>query len=314
MANSMEQTEEINDFTTDQAQEQIKAIDAKINALSNRLKIPDKIRKLTAGGIVGYMLAKMLKQSNDVAIMAAAGGAYAGNQLPTKEITQEEREAINNKIEQLQSQKRAIMSNIKVENGEALTAQEITHHEIERLPFTGKFAELIGQPSIPFHTLIYGKPKSGKSIFSLIFADYLATNFGDVLYIASEEGYKGTLKQKVNEFTSTPADLHFIDLRDFDAIYHYTDKNKFDFIFIDSVDFCKITVDQVEVLKANNPGTSVAIVKQATKAGDFRGSQEYAHNCDVMIDVREGVAYSKGRFNAGGEMLIFEENLKNENE
>lgn len=299
--------EELNeDYTADKESAAIKTIDQQIAQLNNLLKVPNKLRKLAGGSIAGYMLAKLLKQSDTAATLAAAGGAYIGFSMPAQELTDEQRQAINSKIEQLMKKRRAILADVKVQSGEALTAQELTTHEIERYHLGEPWNELIGQPSIPFQTLIFGKPKSGKSIMSLIFADHLARNCGSVLYIASEEGYKGTLKDKVNEFTTKPENLHFVDLRDFEQIYDFTDRKKFDFVFIDSVDFCKITADQVEILKANNPATSFAIVKQATKGGDFRGSQEFAHNCDVIIEVKDGVAYSKGRFNAGGEIPIFE--------
>ena len=46
-------------------------------------------------------------------------------------------------------------------------------------------------------------------------------------------------------------------------------------------------------------------VQQATKDGKFRGSQQYAHNCDIIIEVIQGVAHHTGRFAAPSEMAIF---------
>ena len=46
-------------------------------------------------------------------------------------------------------------------------------------------------------------------------------------------------------------------------------------------------------------------VQQATKDGKFRGSQQFAHNCDIIIEVIQGVAHSTGRFAPPSEMAIF---------
>ena len=47
---------------------------------------------------------------------------------------------------------------------------------------------------------------------------------------------------------------------------------------------------------------------QTTKNGMFRGSQEYQHDCDVAIEVKNGVATTenhKNRFGANGTFEIF---------
>jgi hypothetical protein len=77
-------------------------------------------------------------------------------------------------------------------------------------------------------------------------------------------------------------------------------------VVIDSVNFAKITAEQVEQLKAENPNTMFITIHQATKQGQARGSQEYIHNADTIIRVHEGIATSMGRFNEGGEYIVFE--------
>ena len=69
--------------------------------------------------------------------------------------------------------------------------------------------------------------------------------------------------------------------------------------------FANITVDEMEELKELNPTTSFVTVKQVTKDGKFRGSQEYAHNCDIIVEIIEGIAYQKGRYNPQSEMEVF---------
>jgi hypothetical protein len=71
------------------------------------------------------------------------------------------------------------------------------------------------------------------------------------------------------------------------------------------LDFAKITVDEMEQLKIDNPGISFVTIKQVTKDNKFRGSQEYAHNCDIIIEIIDGIAYQKGRYNPQAEMEVF---------
>ena len=54
------------------------------------------------------------------------------------------------------------------------------------------------------------------------------------------------------------------------------------------------------------PISSFVTIKQVTKDGKFRGSKEYAHNCDIIIEIIDGVANQKGRYNPEAQMLVFE--------
>jgi hypothetical protein len=64
-------------------------------------------------------------------------------------------------------------------------------------------------------------------------------------------------------------------------------------VFIDSVNYIRITPEDVEDIKAENPQTAFITIQQATKNGNFRGSQEFAHNCDMVIRVEAGMASIK---------------------
>lgn len=50
---------------------------------------------------------------------------------------------------------------------------------------------------------------------------------------------------------------------------------------------------------------------QTTKDGKFRGANSFQHDVDVVIDIPEkGRAVQMGRFNQGGEMYIFDDNMQ----
>jgi len=124
--------------------------------------------------------------------------------------------------------------------------------------------------------------------------------------VASEEGFSVTLQKKVMEFAMDNNNLDFANFRDFEQIKNAVNKGKYKFVFIDSVNFIKITPEDVEDIKAENPSTAFITIQQATKNGNFRGSQEFAHNCDIVIRVEAGMASQQGRFSEPTEMAIFD--------
>ncbi len=80
----------------------------------------------------------------------------------------------------------------------------------------------------------------------------------------------------------------------------------FVFVFYDSVNSLKLSPEELEEIRENNPKTSFIYVFQATKDGNFKGAQEYSHDVDVLIELKDGVAYTeKSRFGGNGEMKVF---------
>lgn len=187
-----------------------------------------------------------------------------------------------------------------------LNSSDLLNYQYDLHPFSGKWADFVGQPSVNFHAMIYGRPKQGKSILAVQWAKYLSENFGRVLYVASEEGFSVTLQKKVAEFAMNNENLDFANFRDFDQIKNAVNIGNYSFVFIDSVNFIKITPEDVEDIKSENPQTAFITIQQATKNGNFRGSQEFAHNCDIVIRVEAGIATQQGRFQEPTEMAVFD--------
>lgn len=181
-----------------------------------------------------------------------------------------------------------------------LTGQEIAQLKFDTLDFEGKWKDFMGQPNRGFSFMLSAKPKFGKTILAMQFADYLANNFGTVLYIASEEQIGATLQQKVLEGNYFHPDLFFTGTlpEDFDA---------FDFVFIDSVNNYGLNVEDLQRLKKENPTTSFGYIFQVTKDGVFRGSNEFQHDVDSIWEIpKRGQAVQFGRYNQGGSMNVFE--------
>ena len=284
-----------------EAKQYAEAIQAHISSLQAKLEYPPAIRLALLGGIVGTYFGGMPGTA-----IGAIGGLLLGNK---QVIDQTEREIILNQIAALQDELRKVAESGELTEGEIsgiMNSRELMNYSYDCYPFQGKWHELIGDPGKRFHMMVFGRPKQGKSIFCVQFANYFSQNFGPVLYVAAEEGFSVTLQKKIREFGMANNNMDFANYRDYSQIKAALQAKKYKLVFIDSVNFIKITPEQIEELKAENPGTAFVTVQQATKGGQFRGSQEYAHNCDIIIEVIAGTAHQQGRYQVHSEMPIFE--------
>lgn len=182
--------------------------------------------------------------------------------------------------------------------GVEIDAETLQNTQIETLGFEGIWKDFLGDVAKPFSMVIFGLPKTGKTYLSLMFADYLSRNFGKVLYVSAEEFGSPTLVRKVQDL-----DLHK------DIVFRAScpdDVSQYDFVFVDSVNRANIEVEKAEKMKNQNSNTSFIWLLQATKEGNFRGSQEWTHNADIIVKVDENnTATAQGRY-GGGQMNVFE--------
>jgi predicted ATP-dependent serine protease len=301
--------EEEIDYTIDdeslEGSNEIKVLSSEINQLENMLKYPLAFKNAIAGGLLGYFLTKRMAKDNNIAILGSLASSYAAFTFSqNRDLTTEQKHAINEQIIIRKQKLRNLGVEIKAEETGILSASELETMDYDKYIFgEDRFGNFIGNPAVGFHAIVFALPKAGKSIWSMQFADYLANHFGNVLYIASEEGFKGTIKDKITEWTTNRSYLKFANFKGYEDIKNNI--SGYDFVFIDSLDFANITVDEMEELKELNPTTSFVTVKQVTKDGKFRGSQEYAHNCDIIVEIIDGIAHQKGRYNPQAEMEVF---------
>jgi len=276
-------------------------IQGHISSLKAKLEYPPAVRLSILGGIVGTYFG---------GVAGTAAGALGGFLLGNKQrIEGVEKEVILNQIAALQDELRKVAQSGELTEGEIsgiMNSQELMEYKYDCYKFNGKWHDLIGDPGKRFHMMVFGRPKQGKSIFCVQFANYFSQNFGPVLYVAAEEGFSVTLQKKIREFGMANQNMDFANYRNYEQIRAALQAKPYRCVFIDSVNFIKITPEQIEELKAENPNTAFVTVQQATKGGQFRGSQEYAHNCDIIIEVIAGIANQQGRYQVHSEMPIFE--------
>jgi len=240
------------------------------------------------------------------------GSELGSNDLPERKVERSEPKV---KSQSIKSAKPSIIGASNVPNASkivAITGDELANMKFDTLNFTGKFLELIGKPEKRFSGIIWGLPKGGKSNLSIRFADYLQEYFGNVLYVAAEEGKSVSMQDKIKSIGGSK--LNIIQTRNRDEIKEYLKSSSYDFVFIDSINVAGIDNEFLESIKHENPNKSFVAIVQATKGGNFKGDQSLEHNCDFVIKVVNGVAYHKGRFGPESELNIFAEDLYKKNE
>jgi hypothetical protein len=173
-----------------------------------------------------------------------------------------------------------------------LTAEEMATRKLDLLNFFSFWHSLFGNPARNFTMMFHGEPHNGKTIFLLKLAQYLAENFGDVLYVSSEEFASPTMTKKVNEFLSPlPSRLHFAEnLKD-------PDLSDYQFIILDSVNDLGLKINEYKELRKEHPDKAFIFILQHTKAGDFKGGKDWEHIAEIAGEVHKGVVnITKNRY------------------
>lgn len=186
----------------------------------------------------------------------------------------------------------------------------------EKLPFTGDYKKLLGEPSPNFFLILSSDAGVGKSTWSLKFANYLAKSFGQVIYMSNEEGISLTLQKKVNLIqTSLSENALACGWKNFETARRLlqTSFKDFRFVFIDSLDYAKLTNNQIEILRTENSDKAFIGICQRNKKGEIKGSSDRSFDSDIIIEVyRDADAENvyakttKNRFlETGKEMKVF---------
>jgi len=184
-----------------------------------------------------------------------------------------------------------------------INSNQLREMEFQLLPFSGVWADIFGKVSQPFFTMVFGMPGSGKSTFDILFSKYLANDLNlKVLYVASEEGFTYTLREKFDRLDAFSENI--------DIAYNLTSNFKdYDFIFIDSVNELGIDPGEVAklIMKGRQNQTSFVFIYRSTKDGKYKGLSENEHLVDVSIKVENGLTFNqKNRFGGKGRINVFE--------
>ena len=188
---------------------------------------------------------------------------------------------------------------------QSLSGVELLEVDYETMDLSFDFSK-IGLDDMPKNAsiLVYGKPKHGKSTFALQLANELSKK-GSLLYVANEEMMSDgkpskSLQDRVKRIGYTHSMRFSKNLN--------VPLQNFQFIVIDSINALGLDIHAWRDLRNQYPNSFFVLVSQVTKSGVFRGSQEWAHDVDVIVDVKNGKADIMGRFGSG-EYEIFNQNI-----
>jgi len=278
----------------------IDQLSKEIATLRAQLNVPESIRNTIGGAAIGAGLGMG-------AIGSVALAVLGYNMGKGKVMDEDRKKKLTAQLQAKAQELLRLQRDEEIEDATSsgiMSSRDLKDYRYDCYDFNGKWNDLVGKPSKKFHMMVYGRPKQGKSYFCFDLAQYLS-NFGRVLYIAAEEGFSATLQKKLQDMGGDNPNLDFANFRDYETIKNQIPKHDYRFVIIDSVNYIRIEPEEIEQLKEDNPKMALITVQQATKDGKFRGSQQYAHNCDIIIEVIEGVAYHQGRFQVHSEMPIF---------
>jgi predicted ATP-dependent serine protease len=185
---------------------------------------------------------------------------------------------------------------------DVLSAEQMATRQTNSLPFTEPWASLMGRPSLNFSIMFHGNPGSGKSTLLLKFAEYLALNFGPVMYVSSEEHEDDLLSERVAALLNPrPGNLDFApNLKAFDP-------NEYRFVILDSINDLGLKLPEFKNLKKQCPGVAFILVLQHTKDGDYRGGKDWEHDIQIAARVENGVAtVYRNRYGIKGTLNFYE--------
>ena len=158
-----------------------------------------------------------------------------------------------------------------------VSSAQLKEMKFDYIEFAGNWKDLIGNPSKPFHIMIYGLPGSGKSTQSVNFVKYMATDHNfKVLFLSKEEGVSNTIQEKFNRLNAFHKNIYVTaDMPD--------DLSYFDLLVIDSVNEMNMTPDDIRKIQETYPNLSTWQIFKATKEGKFLGQSDYGHLCQVEL-------------------------------
>ncbi|WP_267297631.1 DNA cytosine methyltransferase [Parachryseolinea silvisoli] len=182
-----------------------------------------------------------------------------------------------------------------------LTAEQMANRTFEMLHFTDPWRSLLGTPARNFTLMLHGEPGAGKTSLLLKLAEYLAINFGKVMYISSEEFESVTFTQKVKELLNPrPTNLEFA------ASLRGTDITGYSVVILDSINDLKLKLDDFKALKVAHPNTAFILVLQHTKDGDYRGGKDWEHEIQIAGEVANGtIKIYRSRYGVKGMLDFF---------
>lgn len=191
----------------------------------------------------------------------------------------------------------------------AYSVSNVLSKKFNPLEFTGEWEATLGKPDKAFSAIIFGNTTNGKTEAAIKFAKYL-TNFGKVAYDSLEQGLSATIQQALirNHMDTLGNSFILLDREPFDELLIRMSKPKSpDFLFIDSVQYTRITKAQYYQLKELmlKKGKGIIWISQAKgKLPKGALADDIMFDVDLKLWVEGFKLFPDGRLNGGGEPFV----------
>lgn len=175
---------------------------------------------------------------------------------------------------------------------ETISARELAKMRFKTIGYNGRFKEVVGDPAVGFHMMVYGKPFQGKSSFVIeLCKDLAMLGKGRIAYLALEEGISASMQKKVIDRGAANIDgLDFLGSMPLSFA-------GYSFVVIDSVSDRSMKRESLRELFLQNPQTCFICIFHATKSGSARGGLDYSHDMDIILKIEAHKPYvEKNRF------------------
>ncbi len=240
-----------------------------------------------------------IKGDDDISTILLTGAAFLiGKNLDKKNV---DREVIiypilNNKPKKGRKKKNTNKSRI-------MSGIEYSNAYIDSIGFKGKYNYLVGDPGHGFYMLVTGMPGNGKSTFAIKFGQYFKENHGKVLFLAGEQSGLNKPLQNLLQINNVTFDIDTKPSKEVNEIVK-TAKG-YSMLILDSVNHLNLSPYDIREIKKALPKLSIVGIMQSTKEGNFKGSQEYLHDCDIRVNCIDMIAHqTKSRYSPKSEAPI----------
>lgn len=181
---------------------------------------------------------------------------------------------------------------------EIFNVRSIRERKYHTLNLGEFYTPLLGEPEAKFTAMCYGPAGSGKSVFALQLADYLAKNVGKVLYNSHEERVNQTIQDRIVEYNIDAQRLFFGNALKFDSMVDKIRKNYYRVVVIDSVQYMDFTYDQLKELRTAfaKRHLSVIMVSFGTALGNPDRSRDLLHASDIKLFFKAGTVNIVSRY------------------
>lgn len=163
------------------------------------------------------------------------------------------------------------------------TLQEIMRIRVRPLPLSRKWRDFIGQlpADSGWSIQVTGAPGTGKSTWSLMFADEMQRH-GKILYAFAEEAHRaGTIQERAKKAkVRMSSNLVIPEVQTLKALRAYLDTGRYKFCIVDSINTIEDATDfEVTSLTKLYPNIGFLFVAQTTKdRRRSRGDGRNEHN------------------------------------